>query len=150
METVTWVLLTAFAVALMWASQYTPKKIDPILWRIAGCSFIGAGMAGIDGWIGSLIQAVTGTVLEVTDDLGVALLGTGVVVILIAGAGAAWVVGMLPGKLFRWDPPDWLVVGGLLLPALLEPVPGKLGEGLRATTDAGGGLAVDLVTWLVV
>lgn len=136
-----WFLMVAVGVGCLWAMTRTSEKADFVLVRAAGFAFIAAGLIGATGWLGNAIDTFTSWVLNATNSIGAAAFGTAVVWILAAGVGLMWVGAMLPDRWFKFDPPDWLVVGGLVIPALLAAVPGPLGEFLRTvTTWAGEGI----------
>jgi hypothetical protein len=45
---------------------------------------------------------------------------------------------MLPDRIFSYDPPDWLVISGLIVPSLVAMVPGKAGSAFDSLITAGG------------
>jgi hypothetical protein len=133
-----WILMTAFGFAAMFAMRYTPDWLDFILVRVAGFSFIGAGLIGVAGWIGDLINGTIGWLFRTINDVSSSALGTGIAWIIAAAIAFLWIGGMVPDKLFSYDPPDWLVVSGLIVPSLAAMVPGKAGNAVDAVITAGG------------
>ena len=143
-----WLTVTAFGFACVFAMTRASDKLDFFLIRGAAASFVGAGMIGASGWLGALFQTVTVLSLRLLDQFGAATLGSGVSQILIALVGVGWICAMLPNKWFHLDFPDWLVFGGFLLPALLVAVPGRLGEVLREVIlPIGSGLNGFIASW---
>lgn len=136
-----WILMTAFGFFAMWCMRFTPDKIDFILVRVAGFAFVGAGLVGGAGWLGRLINGTLGWLFVFINDVSSSAVGTGVAWIIAAALTALWIGAMLPDKLFSYDPPDWLVIGGLIVPSLAAMVPGKAGGAFEnAVTVAGEAL----------
>lgn len=136
-----WILMTAFGFAAMFTMRYTPDKIDFILVRVAGFSFVGAGLIGAAGWIGVLIDGSFGWLVRFIDQLSSVALGSTVAWIIAAALSGLWIGAMLPDKVFSFDPPDWLVIGGLIVPSLAAMVPGRAGSAFdTAITTAGEAL----------
>jgi hypothetical protein len=133
-----WILMTAFGFFAMWAMKFTPNKVDFILVRVAGFSFVGAGLIGAAGWIGALIDGTLGWAVRGINSLSNGAVGTGIAWILAAAIAALWVGAMLPDQIFSYDPPDWLVIGGLLVPSLVAMVPGRAGEFFNTTITFAG------------
>lgn len=133
-----WILMTAVGFSLMFAMKFTPDKVDFVLVRLAGGSFIGAGLMGASGWIGSLIDATLGWLVRTINHLSQSAFGTGVAWMVAAGIAALWIGAMLPDKYFKYDPPDWLVIGGLVLPSLVAMVPGRAGSFFDTVITAAG------------
>ncbi|HEY3561789.1 MAG TPA: hypothetical protein VGL05_30195 [Kribbella sp.] len=133
-----WLLMTAFAAFSMLAMRWTPDKIDVVLVRVAGFSFVGAGLIGASGWVGSFMNSTLGWLFRSIDDVTKGAFGTGAAWILAAGMTAMWIGAMLPDKWFSFDPPDWLVISGLIIPSLSAMVPGKAGNAFETVTAAGG------------
>lgn len=133
-----WILMTAFGFFVMWCMRFTPDKIDFILVRIAGFSFVGAGLVGAAGWIGALIDSTLGWAVRGINTLSHGAFGTGIAWILAAAVAAVWIGGMLPDNAFSYDPPDSLVIGGLLVPSLVAMVPGRAGEAMDTVITFGG------------
>lgn len=134
-----WFMMTALGGLLMWAMRWTNNRIlDGVLVRLAAVFFVGAGAIGATGWVGSTLTTSTSWVVSITNGMGSEAVGEGVVWVLAAGLGLMWVMAMIPGKQCRFDYPDWLVIGGLLLPSLLSSVPGQLGLVLRQVITVAG------------
>lgn len=133
-----WFLMTAFGFAAMFTMRYTPDWADFILVRVAGFSFIGAGLVGAAGWVGGLINGTIGWLFRGINSLSHSALGSGIAWILAAAITFLWIGGMLPDKLFSYDPPDALVISGLMVPALMAMVPGKAGNAAEAVLTMGG------------
>ncbi|MET7284202.1 hypothetical protein ABZS29_38570 [Kribbella sp. NPDC005582] len=140
-----WFLMTAFGAAAMFCMRFTPPKVDFILVRVAGFSFVGAGLIGAAGWVGGLINGTLGWLFRFINDLSNSALGTGVAWIVAAAIAGLWIGGMLPDKVFSYDPPDWLVIAGLIVPALVAKVPGKAGSAFDTVITAGGQGLTDMV-----
>jgi hypothetical protein len=133
-----WILMTAVGFGLMFAMRFTPDKVDFVLVRLAGGAFIGAGLMGASGWIGALIDNTLGWLVRIIDQLARAAVGTTVAWIVAAGIAALWIGAMLPDRYFKYDPPDWLVIGGLVLPSLVAMIPGRAGQFFDTTITAAG------------
>ena len=134
-----WVLMVAVGFGCTWAMTHTDSKLlDMILIRFAAASWIAAGMIGAVGWLGDWMRSATTWVTRNADHLGHQAIGTSIVWIITAGVALLWVGAMLPDRLFSYDPPDWLLISGLVLPSLLVAVPGHLGVALRGATEWAG------------
>lgn len=127
-----WFLMLVVGFSALFAMRYTPTHVDRVLIRVAGASFVASGTIGAGGWIGRMVTGVQSWVLEVSDQLGVAVFGAAITWIVVACAAGLWIGGMLPSKLFSFPMSDKLVFAGWFLPQLLTGVPGELGQGLRA------------------
>lgn len=136
-------LMVAVGIALMWAQTRTVSgRVDAILVRLSGAAFAGAGVVGAAGWLGSAMSSVLGWLISTINSISTNLVGEGVAVLIVLGIGALWVGAMLPDKVFKHDPPDWLLYSGVVLPGLLGSVPGPLGHGLESIIHwAGAGMA---------
>ncbi len=145
-----WVLMVAAGFACTWVMTRTSSRLaDMILVRIAAACWIAAGMIGAAGWLGQWMRSVVSWVTKAADRIGNQAIGTSIVWIVAAGVGLLWVGAMLPDRIFRYDPPDWLLISGLVLPSLLVAVPGHLGIGLRGVTEWAGHGAQNLISGLV-
>lgn len=133
-----WILMTVFGFAVMFAMRFTPDVVDFIFVRLAGFSFIGAGLIGADGWVGDFINGTIGWLFRAINDVTNTAFGTGAAWIVAAAIAFLWIGGMLPGKVFDYDPPDWLVIAGLIVPALAAMVPGKAGNAAEIIITMGG------------
>jgi hypothetical protein len=133
-----WILMSAVGFAAMFCMRFTPPKIDFILVRIAGFSFVGAGLIGAAGWVGGLINGTLGWLFRFINDLSNAAVGTAVAWIIAAAISGLWIGAMLPDKMFSYDPPDWLVIGGLVVPSLVAMVPGRAGSAFDTLITAAG------------
>jgi hypothetical protein len=138
MGAVSWILMVVFGFAAMFAMQFTPNWADFILVRLAGFSFIGAGMIGASGWVGDIINGTLGALFRAINGVTSNAFGTGVAWILAAAIAFLWIGGMLPDRLFSYDPPDWLVIAGIIVPALVAMVPGKAGTAANTVITLGG------------
>lgn len=141
----TWFLMVVAGFGCMVLMRWTNPKLDAVLIRLAAACFIGAGLIGVNGWLGEILRSVTGWLTHTTDQLGAAALGTVVVWIVALLLGATWVCAMLPHKAASVRFPDWLIVGGIFLPSLMTGVPGPLGDGLRTAMEMAGNAATQLV-----
>jgi hypothetical protein len=144
-----WGLMTAVGFGLMFMMRYTGPRTDKVLVRLAAAAFVGAGAIGAAGWFGEAIAMSTSWAISLTDKLGAQAFGAGIAWILIAALGVLWVGALLPDKVFKYDFPDWLVITGLVLPALLGSVPGPLGESLRAVVQWAGSSMNNAVAGLI-
>lgn len=150
MGAVSWVMYVALGGLCMWAMRWTANKaLDGVLVRVAAILFVGAGLVGAHGWIGSALTWVTAAITNVAGLMGHAVVGASLVAILALVLSVMWVAAMIPGKQFKWDAPDWLIIGGLILPSLMASIPGPMGEGLRTVVTTGGQLATGIVSGLV-
>lgn len=146
---VSWLTLAVAGFVCMVSMKWAPKWMDVVLVRLAGGSFIAAGAAGLTGWLGDLANGVLGWATDVTDRAGIVVFGAALVWLVVAIVGLAWIGGMLPDRLFRLDPPDWLIIAGLFLPPMVVVVPGSLGEFLRTVFTWVGDVVTQLITGLV-
>lgn len=128
---ISWLVYAVAGGVFMVAMKWTPKWLDVVLVRLAGAAFVAAGIAGLTGWVGSLTDTLLGWASNIADQAAIVIVGAVVVWMAVAVTGLAWIGGMLPDKLFRLDPPDWLVVSGLVLPSLVVVVPGAVGDFLQ-------------------
>ena len=140
-----WFLMAAAGGALLYGMRWTPRIIDFILVRMAAASFAGAGLLGVDGWLGSATQAVVGWILTQIDKIGSWGLGGPVGWILCAVLGALWVGAMLPAQLFKLQYTAGIAIAGIFLPALLKSVPGQGGDALSAVVDWSGNALISAV-----
>lgn len=145
MGAVSWILMVAIGFAAMFTMRYTPDWADFVLVRFAGFSFIGAGLIGASGWIGGLINGTLGWLFRTINDLTSSAFGTGVAWILAAAIAFLWIGGMLPDRFFSYDPPDWLVIAGIFVPALAAMIPGKAGTAANTVITMGGHTVTDWV-----
>lgn len=105
--------------------------------RAAMLVFITAGFIGPMGWVGDALEWLVTNVNGWGGDLTRAAVGSSVMGIVWFALCVIWVAGFLPTKLIRFDPPDWLAVIGLILPALADSIPGGV-----------GGLFQELFAWI--
>ena len=147
---VSWLVMIAIAIGFLWAMTRTDVPLaDAILVRFAAASFVGSGVIGATGVIGDWMNAALGWLTSFIDGLTVEYLGSAVVWIVVMGIACMWVCAMLPDKWFKYDPPDWLLFSGPVLPALLVAVPGRLGDGLTTViTAAGEGMVSLSAFWI--
>lgn len=138
MGAVSWVLMVAMGGGAMWCMRYTPDWADFILVRFAGFCFIGAGLVGAAGWVGAFMNGTFGWLFSGINDLTSSAFGSGVAWIIAAGLTFLWIGAMLPDRLFSYDPPDWLVISGIIVPALVAKVPGKAGAAADTVLTWGG------------
>lgn len=145
---VSWILLLVVGGFFMWLITWSENDwLDAFAVRAAGCSFVGAGTVGADGFIGRLVTGTVDWVMSTTNDLSAAALGATVVGIIGALLGAVWLVAMAPSKLFRYNAPDWLLISGFFFPSLLIQVGGVVGDVLRSIIiDFGANGMVGLVS----
>ncbi|HEY9411752.1 MAG TPA: hypothetical protein VIP77_19390 [Jiangellaceae bacterium] len=149
MGAITWVTLAGIGAILMFLMRFTPERVDFVLVRLAGAAFMGAGLIGMSGWIGDVADSVLGWASRATDQAAVVVIGSTVMWVIVALLALLWIGAMLPDSWFQLDPPDWLVITGLVLPSLLVVVPGGLGEFLRSvTTWAGEGMTTLVTSWV--
>jgi len=134
-----WMVLTVAGFGLLRAMDYTTHPLlDALLVRAAAFSFVGAGLIGASGWLGTTIAATVSWANGVGASVGSAAFGTGAVWIAWLVMAVAWVLTILPETWFDAPIPDWLSVAGLVLPALAASIPGPLGQGLRSAISAAG------------
>lgn len=145
MTNVSSILMIAFGFAAMFAMRYTPDWGDFILVRVAGFSFIAGGLAGVGGWVGSFVNGAVGWIFRLINELSSSALGTGIGWMVAAGISFLWIGGMLPGKVFDYDPPDWLVIAGIIVPGLVAMVPGKAGNAADTLLTMGGNALANAV-----
>lgn len=145
MTNVSWILMAAFGFAAMFTMRYTPDWADFILVRVAGFCFIAAGLVGVAGWVGDLINGTIGALFRAINDLSSSALGSGIGWIIAAGITYLWIGGMLPDRLFSYDPPDYLVIAGIIVPSLVAMVPGKAGRAADTVLTTGGNAVTDWV-----
>jgi hypothetical protein len=133
-----WILMTVFGFFAMFCMRFTPDKVDFVLVRGAGFSFVSAGLIGAAGWIGALIDGTFGWFFRTIDDVTNSSFGTAAGWMVAAGFVGMWIGGMLPDKVFSYDPPDWMVIAGLFVPSMASMVPGKAGNAFDTVITAGG------------
>lgn len=140
-----WFLMAAAGGALLYGMRWTPPLVDFILVRMSAAAFVGAGLIGADGWLGSAVQGLMRWILTQIDKIGSWGLGGPIGWILCAALGALWVGAMLPTRLFKLQYTAGLAISGLVLPALLKSVPGSAGNGLRAAVEISGQALINAV-----
>lgn len=133
-----WVTMAAIGFALMWGRRKTSKEwVDAWLERFAALFFIGAGVIVAPGWPSDVVNWVGNLLNQIGGAVGNAgQLGTVVTLVVALGASVYWFLGLLPNSLFDEPIPDWLTVGGLILPALAAGIPGPVGEAIRGFHQA--------------
>lgn len=138
-EFLLWTIMAAVGFGIMWARRKTSKQwVDAWGERLAALFFLGAGVivapgwpSGVVGWVAGLLNQVGGAINDSANQLG-----TVATVIVALGASVYWLLGLLPNSLFDEPIPDWLTVGGLVLPALAAGIPGPIGEAIRGIHQA--------------
>lgn len=133
-----WVLLAILGCVCLAGVQFVEWAwLKATLVRAAGLLFITGGLVQAGGLLGDTLDGLVDGVLKLANQTGTAVVGTTIVVgALVAVLCAAWLLGMLPQKVSRMDPADWLMVSGLFLPALARSIPGPIGEAFRNLFDA--------------
>lgn len=150
MSAASWLAYVAIGGLALWLMRHTQHPtLDAVLVRLAAICAVGAGMVGAHGWVGTIIGTVVHALTSAAATVGAAAVGTSILWLVAAALGVAWIAAMVPTKWINYDPADWLIGAGLVLPALLVSVPGALGEGMRTVVLAGGHLATSVVTGLV-
>jgi hypothetical protein len=145
-----WVLLVAMGFGWMWAMRWTRNPmLDAIFVRAAAFSFAGAGIVGANGWLGGALKWTVTQVNAISGAAGTAGLGTAAVWIVWAALSIMWVLTLVPERWFGKSIPDWLSVGGIVLPGLAMSIPGPLGAALTRVMTLAGGLMVGVVKYLV-
>lgn len=140
-----WILMISIGVAAMFAMKVTPPRIDAVLIRFAALAYAGAGGLVVSGWIGRAITGITHFVVGLADKLGNVVVGQAIVWIIATALGALWIGSLLPARLVRYDFPDWLSFTGIVLPTLLDGVPGAAGEFMRTIVNTPSGWLVQFV-----
>lgn len=138
-------LMIVFGFAAMFCMRYTPDWADFILVRLAGFSFIAGGFMGVGGWVGGLINGSIGWLFRTINDVSSSAVGSSIGWLVAAAITFLWIGGMLPGKVFDYDPPDWLVIAGIIVPALVAKVPGKAGNAADMLLTMGGDAVSNMV-----
>ena len=133
-----WFVLMAAGAACLWLMKLTPPAVDRVLVRLAGCLWLAAGLAGLDGWAGRAVAGLLRGTQSLMDSMGQAAVGSALYWILAAALGLSWLAGMLPDNVIRGKLPTWLICAGLILPPMLAEVPGRFGSGLRAVIYTAG------------
>jgi hypothetical protein len=147
MEATLWVLLVVVGFGLLRAIEHVHVNLmGAVMERVAAAAFVGAGVIGASGWIGSGIAWVVGAVNSLGSSLGAAAVGSGPIWIAWLALSVLWVLALLPDSWFGWHLPPWLSVTGLVLPALAASIPGQLGDLLRMVIDGIGRLMVTAVS----
>jgi hypothetical protein len=142
-----WLVLTVAGFGLLRAMDHTTHAfLDAVLLRTAAFSFVGAGLVGASGWLGSAASSMVGWMNSAGAQAGAAALGTGAVWVIWAALTISWILTILPETWFAARIPDWLSISGLLLPSLAASIPGPLGELLRQATDSAGTLMIHLAS----
>ena len=143
MTAVTWIVMAAAGWGSMWVMRFTPGWVDFVLVRFAAACFVGVGVVGVNGWIGDLFRAVLTGIVRFVDLFSTRAVGNAVVWIVVLGICLMWLGALLPGKVFSYDFPDWLLFIGVALPILAGNLPGALGSGLNDVITSIGGMAID-------
>jgi hypothetical protein len=145
-EATLWFVLAVTGFGLLRAVGHVGHYlVAQVLVRVAAFSFVGAGLIGASGWLGQVMAQAVAGVNAAAAQAGVMALGTGAVWVVWLLASVAWVLTILPTRWFAAEIPDWLSIGGLVLPSLAASIPGRLGEVLNGLITAAGTLRVDLV-----
>jgi hypothetical protein len=127
----------------MWTMRYTRIAfLDALLIRASAFSFVGAGIVGADGWIGSIMTGLINGLNAVGAQLGAAVIGSAAIWIVWAGMSLAWVLTMLPETWFGRSIPDWLAISGIVLPPLAAAIPGQFGAVMNDIIGACGQLMI--------
>jgi hypothetical protein len=143
MSATVWLVLTVLGFVTLRSMVYMRHAtLKAIAIRFAAFAFLGAGTVGAAGWLGHAMTSVIGAVNRIGAQAGAAAIGTGAVWIAWALMAGAWILTLLPERMFGRDIPDWLSMSGLVLPALAVTIPGPFGQLIRAVTTAVGGLMV--------
>lgn len=141
-----WVFLVAAGVFFLWLVPHVGHHLAQAASVRAGhLALLGAGTVGAAGVLGGWIQSLLGAVVGAVGASSAALLGTRAVVGLIALAlCVAWVLGILPMRWVRFDPPDWLAWTGLILPAIAVQIPGPVGHLVAGLITGTGQVVVGI------
>ncbi len=120
---------------------------DVILQRLGALLFVGAGALTAGGFVGDWIRDGVDFVDQTAAEAGKAAFGSGAVWIVWAVLAVAWWLAFIPNTWFDYTMPDWLAMSGLLLPVLLEAVPGKAANLLNWPVDWGLALVHGIGRW---
>ena len=104
---------------------------------------------GANGWLGNSLKWAVAQVNAISGAAGTAGLGTAAVWIAWAALSIMWVLTLVPERWFGKSIPDWLSVGGIVLPGLAASIPGPLGAALNQAMHVAGGLMIAFVKYLV-
>ena len=147
---VSWLVMIAIGIGFLWGMTRTKVPMfDAILVRSAAASFVGSGVIGASVVVGVWMTAALGWLTSFIDGLTVEYLGSAIVWIVVMGIACLWVCAMIPDKFFKYDPPDWLLFSGPILPILLVAVPGRLGDVLTTVITAVGEGMVSLIAFWI-
>jgi hypothetical protein len=143
MSATVWLVLTATGFGLLRALPMVGHDLlKSVLVRVAAFAFIGAGVIGASGWIGSWFQAAVGWINTQGSAAMLAAIGTGAVWVLWLGLSIIWLLAVLPHGWFAFHMPDWLSVTGLALPALAASIPGPVGDFFQTVNKDIGNLMI--------
>jgi hypothetical protein len=141
-----WVFLVAAGIGFLWLVPHVGHPLAKAgAVRAGHLSLLGAGTVGAGGWLGSWITTVLGGIVHAVGASSAAVIGTSAVVGIIAlGLCLAWVLGILPYQVIRFDPPDWLAYAGLILPAVAVQIPGPAGHFVHSAITGAGQIVVGM------
>jgi hypothetical protein len=139
-----WVFLVAAGFGFLWLVPHVgPPWAKAAAVRAGHLALLGAGTVGAAGWLGTWFERLLTTVVQAVGASSAAVVGTSAVVgVLALGLCVAWVLGILPYRLIRFDPPDWLAWAGLILPAIAVQIPGPAGDAVASLITWTGELVV--------
>lgn len=132
----TWIIYTGLAFFLMIMMHWTPGWVDWIFVRTAAILFMAAGLVGATGWLGNTLANVFNVSSSSLDSVATIAVGGSIMALVWFGLAVFWVACLLPDRWFSKQTPDWLSVGGLLLPAGIAVIPGPAGAFLMSIVTA--------------
>jgi hypothetical protein len=122
------VMYFGFGVGLLYLMQYTGDFLDAVLVRAAAIMFLIAGFVGADGIIGAAMDKLFVETNSAGDEIARTAVGSAIMYLIWFFLGLFWLLCLLPERWFSKAIPDWLSVGGIILPAGVDTVPGPAGE----------------------
>jgi hypothetical protein len=126
------VLYAGLAVGVLYLMQYTGEFLDAIFVRLAAILFLAAGFVGGSGIIGDTMDSIFNQTNATGDQVAKTAVGSAVMYLFWFLLGLGWLLCLLPERWFSKQIPDWLSVGGLILPAGVATIPGPAGDAIMS------------------
>jgi hypothetical protein len=123
-------LYTGIAIILLYLMQYTGEKLDAVFVRVAAALFLAAGFIGGSGVVGHWMRSIFVGADTHGDELARTVVGSTVMYLVWTGLAVGWLLCLAPERWFSKAIPDWLSVGGLLIPSGAATIPGPAGHAL--------------------
>jgi hypothetical protein len=122
------ILYTGLAVILLYLMKFTGEFLDAIFVRVAAILFLAAGFIGGSGIIGNAMKQIFNQTNANGDAIARTAVGSAIMYLVWFALGLLWLLCLLPERWFGKAIPDWLSVGGIILPAGVATIPGPAGK----------------------